>query len=394
MSVSDWTDGALNGALDFDGVNDHINLGNELSHVNALTVAVWVYPTDMAVDLQIVSKGHDGTRTQWELKTTSADGKVSFRHWLPGEVGVQSIQTLPESTWTHIAGTYDGTTWKIYFNGALDNEKDDGPIVETTRNLLIGAVDINGTPGQFWKGKLDDVRLYNYALDSTEVAALAMMGSSAGLVGHWKLDESSGSTAHDSSPIGNDGALTNMSPGSDWVTGKIDGCLDFDGNNDRVIVADHDTLDDTQFLTISVWAYPTVLDGNPRCPVSKRIDPSTQYSYSLFFYSGNRLYVDVAGNNNRFSSNTVFTPNQWYHLAVVFDGTQPSASRVKVFVNGSLDKTAAESSTSIPNTSSQLVIGLLSGNGSGYFRGIIDDVRIYRKALSESQIQILYQMGN
>ncbi len=394
MSVSDWTTGALNGALDFDGVNDYVNIGNQLSHVNALTVAVWVYPTDIAVDQQIVSKGFDGTRTQWELKTSSSDCKVSFRHWQPGEVGVQSIQTLPESTWTHVAGTYDGTTWKIYFNGVLDNQNVAGPIVETSRNLLIGAVDINGSPGQFWKGKLDDIRLYNYALDSAEIAQLALMGTSAGLVGYWKLDETSGTTAYDSSPIGNNGTLTSMDPSSDWVTGKIDGGLEFDGNNDRVIIADNDTLDNTQYLTVSVWAYPTTLDGNPRCPVSKRVDPSTQYSYSLFFYTGNRLFVDISGNDNRFSTNRVFTPNQWYHLAVVFDGTQPSASRVKVYVDGALDKTATESSSTIPNTSSQLVIGLLSGNNSGYFRGIIDDVRIYRKALSESQIQALYNMGN
>lgn len=394
MSVSDWTAGVLNGALDFDGVNDYVNIGNELSHVNALTVAVWVYPTDIAVDQQIVSKGYNGTKTQWELKTTSADGKVSFRHWFPGEIGVQSVQTLPESTWTHLTGTYDGTTWKIYFNGVLDNENTAGPIVETSRNLLIGAVDINGTPGQFWEGKLDDVRLFNYALDSTEVAQLAMMGTSAGLVGHWQLDETSGFTAHDASPLGLDATLINMDPPGDWVAGKIDGGLDFDGNNDYVVSADHDSLDNSQYLTLSVWVYPTTLDGNPRCAVSKRINFDNQNSYGVFFYTGNRLFVDINGNNDRFNSNTIFTPNQWYHLAVVYDGTQPTNSRVRLYVNGNIDKTAAESSNSISNTPSQFYIGLLNGNGSGYFRGIIDDVRVYRKALTATQIQVLYQMGN
>ena len=61
-----------------------------------------------------------------------------------------------------------------------------------------------------------------------------------GLIGHWKLDESAGTTAADSSGNGNDGTLTNMDPATDWFPtgGQVNGALDFDGVDDRVNAGD------------------------------------------------------------------------------------------------------------------------------------------------------------
>ena len=165
--------GDSSGALTFDGVNDYVNIGTSLSPTGAFTVTAWVKPSSIGVDRQIVSKGFDGTKTQWELKTTTASGNVSIRHWAPGAVGVESIHTLTAGVWTHLAGTYDGTTWKIYWNGALDNSAVASGPVATTGSLCIGAVDIAGTPGQFWAGAIDEVRLYNRALSAAEIAVLA-----------------------------------------------------------------------------------------------------------------------------------------------------------------------------------------------------------------------------
>jgi hypothetical protein len=175
MAESQWVTGQVSGALRFDGSNDYITAGNTMPYTNIVTVAAWVKPASLAVDRQIVSKGYDGVRTQWELKTTSAGGQVSFRHWAPGEVGVQSTHSLAAGVWTHLAGTYDGTTWRIYWNGVLDNQNPNTGIIETDGRVMIGAVDINGTAGQFWYGEIDDVRVYDRVLTDDEVAALAEM---------------------------------------------------------------------------------------------------------------------------------------------------------------------------------------------------------------------------
>ncbi len=215
----------------------------------------------------------------------------------------------------------------------------------------------------------------------------------SGLVGHWPLNESSGVTASDASGNGNDGSLTNMT-GAEWTTGKIAGGLSFDGVDDEVIIPDNDILDGMSQMSLSYWIYPTIVDGNPRGPVSKRVHWTTEYSYSTFLYSGNRLNVDIAGSNNRFSCPTVFQANQWYHIAVVFDGSLPEDDRVTVYIDGTPEQTARESSTAVPNTASNLIIGHLFGNSSGFFAGTVDDVRLYSIALTEQEILALYQAGS
>jgi hypothetical protein len=175
MADSQWVTGHVSGALRFDGINDYVTAGSAMPYSNIITVAAWVKPASLAVDRQIVSEGYNGVITQWELKTSSAGGRVSFRHWAPGEVGVQSVHSLTVGVWTHVAGTYDGTTWRIYWNGVLDNQNVNSGIIETNRRVMIGAVDINGTAGQFWHGEIDDVRVYDRVLTTDELAALAGM---------------------------------------------------------------------------------------------------------------------------------------------------------------------------------------------------------------------------
>ena len=215
-----------------------------------------------------------------------------------------------------------------------------------------------------------------------------------GLVGYWPFDETGGTVAHDSSGYNHDGTLMNMNGSTAWVAGKIDNGLRFDGVDDRVRIADQDIYDNTSELTISFWAFPEVMDNQPRAPISKRLNYDNSNSYGVFFYNSNYLNVDIVTNNNRFATYTAFADSQWYHIVVVFDGSLAANERVTVYVNSIPDRTANESNSFIPNYSSDLIIGQLTGNGNGYFKGILDDVRIYNRALELSEIQALYAAGN
>lgn len=205
---------------------------------------------------------------------------------------------------------------------------------------------------------------------------------------HLMLDESSGTQASDSSPSGrHPGILIN---GPVWLptSGKIGGALQFDGANKYVQIPDSDGLDNTNKFTVSLWAYPTLLDGSARTLISKRSN-STTSAYSLFFWTGNRLTVDIDSANNRFSSNTVFQANQWYHIALVYDGSLSSSSRVKLYVNGVLDKTASETSATLPNNAANLLLGQLEINYAYRYSGRLDEVGIYRRALSPGEVAAL-----
>ena len=158
---------------DFDGSDDYVDLGTAFSNTINFSVMAWVNPDVIGIDQQIISKGYDGSNTQWELKTTTAGGKVSFQSFNGSNVGVESLSTLPNSTWTHVAGTYDGTTWRIYINGVLDNSAVAAGPTLTANAMYIGAVDANGSPAQFWDGKIDEVRVYSRVVGVDEILKIA-----------------------------------------------------------------------------------------------------------------------------------------------------------------------------------------------------------------------------
>jgi len=153
------TGGMINDAQHFDNVDDYIDLGTSLSPVENFTVEIWGKIDALATDKQLVSKGYDGTNTQWEIKTTAADGKVSFRCWTGSAQGIESTNKLVADEWTYLVGIYSTTTWYLHWNGAPHvNSVDTGPIA-TAQKLEIGAVDADGTPSQFWDGVLCELRI-------------------------------------------------------------------------------------------------------------------------------------------------------------------------------------------------------------------------------------------
>ena len=197
-----------------------------------------------------------------------------------------------------------------------------------------------------------------------------------------KFNETSGTTATDSSGQGNTGTLTG---GAAWQpAGEIAGAIAFDGTTGYVNVPDATSLDNTSALTVAFWFKSNSLAATQGL-VSKRDGITTNNAYTTFLQTDGHINVDLDTNNDRFISNTVFSTGTWYHVAVVFDGAQPAAQRAKLYVNGALDITASETSASIPNYPSTLKVGS-THTGANFLNGSVDDVRLYRRALSATEI--------
>lgn len=203
-----------------------------------------------------------------------------------------------------------------------------------------------------------------------------------------KLNETSGANVTDSA-----GANTGTASGGYvWQpTGGIrDGALEFNGTSAQIVVADANDLDNTTAFTLAYWfnAHAYVVDSSGL--VCKRNSASDNNAYTTYLKGPDkRIYVDIDGSNNRFSSATTIQTGRWYHVAVTFDGSLAAAERAKLWLNGALDVTAAESSVSIPNTTSAVRIGNTQGGVSNWFGGRIDDVRFYRRALNATEIAAL-----
>jgi hypothetical protein len=158
----------------------------------------------------------------------------------------------------------------------------------------------------------------------------------------------------------------------------------FDGSG-SITIADAPSLRASGALSMSAWIYPTNIGSGYPGIIAKRLSYYSQQAYDMYIDPDGRIYVDVQFPDDRFSTTTVFQNNLWYHVAVVFDGSLPADQRVHVYVNGVLDITAPETSSTIAPYTSDLSIGSLP-NGGSTFVGSMDEVAIWTRALSAAEV--------
>lgn len=150
-------------------------------------------------------------------------------------------------------------------------------------------------------------------------------------------------------------------------------------------------------LTLSAWILPTALNGvDSNGVISKRNDVANQAEYSLYVWTGNRVWVDLDGENDRRDGAAVVSNNAWTQLTVIYDGARPQAQRVRLFVNGSLDATMPETSATLTAYTSPLHVGCMPAPGAGLqqnFLGELDEVVIWNRALTDAEIARWYAVS-
>jgi chitodextrinase len=154
--------GQIGGSLNFDGSNDYVSLPNIINPSAAtFTASAWIYP-DVSTGIRsvLVQEGTNGRK--WLYREDGLLTSFLFSSKL------QSTGSIVTGQWNHIAVTYDGTTLKLYLNG-----QQDGSATGTIESELGGMrVGIAKDDSSGWDGKIDDVRIYDRALSSTEIASL------------------------------------------------------------------------------------------------------------------------------------------------------------------------------------------------------------------------------
>ncbi len=199
------------------------------------------------------------------------------------------------------------------------------------------------------------------------------------LVAAYSFNEGSGLTASDASGNGNTGAIGSAT----WTTaGKHGGALSFDGAGARVTVSDAASLDLTTAMTLAAWVRPSI----------------TISYWSDVIYKGNDVYyLSASTPNRRPAAGGTFTEpplegtstlivNDWTHLATTYDG-----ATLRLFVNG-VEVASRAQTGPIATSTFPLEIGGDSLYGQS-FAGAIDDVRVYARALSASEIQAAMNQG-
>lgn len=215
------------------------------------------------------------------------------------------------------------------------------------------------------------------------LAWLAMLGSAradltTGLVGWWKLNETSGTTALDSSGSGNHGTRSaNMTSVPGAPVGET--ALFFNGA-ERVSVSDSPSLNMTAGISICAWVKAESWNS-PSVILSK--GTGVAYQYLLQAYAGNLMFNLNGGFPAPIELTTPLpSTGAWHHVAGTFDGSQ-----IALYLDGTV-VTQRVATGSIAISANQLNIGAILGppNPYGFFTGAIGDVRIYNRALNPSEI--------
>jgi hypothetical protein len=159
-----------------------------------------------------------------------------------------------------------------------------------------------------------------------------------------------------------------------------------------VLIPDSLRLRASAALTLSAWVYPTGLDTvNELGIISKRVDFQVKAEYSMFLWTANKAWVDVDTEDDRFDGSLDFVNNKWQQLTVVYDGARPAMSRVQVYVDGALDRTAPETSAAVTPFGAPLSVGCLPLSGPAQsFVGQLDEVVVWQRALDAGEVMQWY----
>jgi len=255
-----------------------------------------------------------------------------------------------------------------------------------------------------FKGWIDDVAIWNRALTEKEIRNIYFEGNpplppsyipTDGLVAWYPFN----GNANDESGNGNNGTVN----GAVLTTDKDDSensAYSFDGVDDEIRITNSDDFNDLSELTISTWvnfsSLPNWQNNEGRSIITKLIPAEANIDLSFALYTEHdedALRFDFKTNES--SSNNRLTPfsnyldeNTWYNLIITYDGEYG-----RTYWDGELVSISSATSSQIRNTASQLNIGGAFSSKTKSFDGKIDDVAIWNRALTEEEIQTIYNQG-
>jgi hypothetical protein len=397
--------GAVGQALYFNGVASRVTVPDFIG-TGDLTVCVWIYPESFWSGTNRTARILDNGNFNFYIQDANFTAE-SFR--ASSNNGVSIVDSGANTTtlfqWHHGCVRRADSTDNIFYvvDGVNSGTPNNGgtPAAGTTA-LFIGnrsALDRGFT------GIIDDLRIYKRFLSLEEIQAIYLTTRpnyvnvshpilrQSEMVGYWSFNgpDMIGRVL-DRSGQGNSGYLLNFATSTAVrAGGKVGQALLFDGVDDNILLND---TNDHANITLSAWVKPTTQKTGMKIISKKMSGASSQYGlathdsssdkFTATFYSSG-VSSDVCDSTGTDGS---YTAGEWYHVAATYNG-----STCAIYVNG-VDVTTVSSDTAsgdINNTSSALRIGAEGGSSPGsYFSGVIDEVQIFNRALSATEVKSLY----
>ncbi|MFW9997067.1 MAG: LamG domain-containing protein [Candidatus Odinarchaeota archaeon] len=372
----------IDGELDFDGTDDRVTLADVLAGSPAAITAG-------TISAQIFPRAYASGNNLWTMDGIISDaagyysmgfddtGKIVVFVW-DGAVDegdyTRSSGSIPLNRWSQVVYTWDGSGSHIYINGEPDGTGDNDHVDSHADNGMYFATGYHGDKG-FFNGRIAEVGFWDRTLSENEVELLFLDEP----VHYWPMNEGSGNI---SDTVGGlVGAVE-----APW----IDGELDFDGTDDRVLLADVLAGSPAAITagTISAQIFPRAYaSGNNLWTMDGIISDAAGY-YSMGFDDTGKIVVfvwDGAVDEGDYTRSSGSIPlNRWSQVVYTWDG-----SGSHIYINGEPDGTGDND-----HVDSHADNGMYFATGyhgdKGFFNGRIAEVGFWDRALSENEIVELY----
>lgn len=423
--------GKFGSSLYFNGSTDYISaiwLTHNMSWSDSFSVSTWInIPSaatwDTTYKSTIIGRGSYLGSHGLISNTTNNEVSMYIRSDTTESFASSSIT---RDAWYHLVGTWDGSYSKLYVNGELKDTTAISPTgsPDVTSWSIGGPIAYGGGTGSYFNGYLDNVKIYNYALDATEViqdfnqGSLVVLGTESSSGSTWadggfggnspvfwfSLDEGTGIALYSSGSSEITGTTWDGTP--DWVPGKYGWALSFDGSTEGIYIDDINTY---PHETMTAWVYidPTETNGDI---VGNAHTNSNNYGFT-FYIDNNTLRAKAEqGNDTYFYSNVTADITSlkggWIHLAMTWDslgtGSNGCDDLLKLYVNGLM----VDSDThNFPYNVSQnynctfpypypFSIGATTETSlTRQTKVKVDDIRVYDYVRSNAQIAFDYNGG-
>jgi hypothetical protein len=359
--------GQTDKAYSFNGTSNYIDLGTTsfIYRNQPFTVTAWVRQSSFIDPYPVIfATRYDGHSDDvWGLHFSN---NSSYRYVTFGAGGSWAGNRYegmgdPSGDWHNIVVTYNGSgagtasNFKLYFDGSLQTLTSTASFSWENDDSMIGSLRPSRTDSDF-NGSIDDVRVYNRALSQTEATALYNEYNSGivisdlqkGLVGNWKMD----GNAKDSSANSNHGIVSGATLATDRK-GQNNKAYSFNGTTAHILEGNVGS----SIKTISFWMQANTTASKKIINVdgTKQIELNGSSNVVATSFPTATVYIDG-------SSASANIPDTNWHFVTVTDTSGVSASTFD--------------------------IGAVSAS---YFNGKIDDVRVYNRVLSATEITSLYQ---
>ena len=407
-------------ALQFDGKDDFVGIGRIPKN---LPLQLAKSPATITAWFKQSSQWGFKEKNRWQRIIDKSNGPRAAKGYalfadppqrrlflsVNGSVYRSEAFSYDFNRWTHVAGVITASGFRIYVDGCLKRGTFTRGRAKLPPNfatgMRIGSMKPSGERG--FKGALDDIRIFNVALAASAITSLKNEGARAGLIAHYKLDEGEGCQTvnsvlcRDSNPAslrlscsGNNGPAWS---GTDAVIGKA---LKFDGKNDFVGLGtrprNHPLQLANSAATLTAWFKQSDKWGFKEENRWQRIIDKSNKGRAGGGYAlsadplERRLFINVNDSTYR-SERGSYRFNRWTHVAGVI-----TANGFKIYVNGRLKKGnfARGRAKLPPNVATGMRIGSMTSKGARGFKGLLDEIQIYNRALGQTAITALAKRPN